>query len=61
MPLTSKAFVRATVFLLGVGILTVIAILVAAVWLAGRNHVAADDLIEVLEIRREALTVLGGI
>ena len=57
MPITSRSFVRATVLLLAAGFICVLAIVVAAVWLAERNDRHADELIDALAARREAFMI----
>jgi len=61
MPFTSRTFARITLFLLLVGFAAVFAIVATSVYLAGRNDSSADALIDVLEIRREAFTVVSSI
>jgi CHASE3 domain sensor protein len=57
MPITSRSFVRATILLLVAGFISVLAIVVAAVWLAERNDRHADDLIDALAARRESFMI----
>ncbi len=59
MPISSQSFIRATILLLVAGCVSVLAIVVAAIWIAGRNDTQADDLVDSLLARREAFQVLN--
>jgi signal transduction histidine kinase len=59
MPINSASFVRATILLLIVGFVSVFAIVAAAVWLAARNDIHADNLIDALDARRIAFRALN--
>jgi signal transduction histidine kinase len=59
MPISSAAFIRATVALLLVGFLAVFAIVAASLWLAGYTDRQIVVLDEEQKIRREAFTLIG--
>ena len=59
MPVSSASFVRTTVALLAAGFLALLGIVVTALWLSARTDTFAEQLAEVLSIRRETFMVLG--
>jgi CHASE3 domain sensor protein len=51
VPVTSTTFARATIALLLVGLLTLLGIVAASLWLADRTETYADSILDLQQIR----------